>query len=101
MKSQPLVHWKNKPENPYEVFSSLKKFCLSYHDYNYNTLNNYLSNAKIPYNNQDIFIEQKNIILKPKPGLLPMQKRNIVPAVRKVLLHKAADEKKRFSLLAI
>jgi hypothetical protein len=88
-----LVHWKNKPENPYEVFSSLKNFCLSYHNYNYNTLNNYLSKAKIPYDNQDIHIERKNVILKPKPGILATQNRNMVPVVRKVLLHKAADEK--------
>jgi hypothetical protein len=87
-----LVHWKNKPENPYEVFSSLKNFCLSYHHYNYNTLNNYLSKGKIPFDNQDIYIERKNVILKPKTDLRPAQRRTIVPVVRKVLLHQANDE---------
>jgi hypothetical protein len=91
-----LVHWKNKPENPNEVFSSLKNFCLSYHDYNYNTLNNYLSKGKIPFDNQDIHIERKNVILKPKPELRPAQRRTIVPVVRKVLIHQAEDEKNDF-----
>jgi hypothetical protein len=49
-----LFQWKNKLGNPYEVFSSLQNFCLSYPDYKYNTLNNYLSKEKIPYANQDI-----------------------------------------------
>jgi hypothetical protein len=44
-----LVYWKNHTENPIEVFSSLKNFCLSYLEYNYNTLSNYLSKAKVPY----------------------------------------------------
>ena len=88
-----LVHWKNKPENPYEVFSSLKNFCLSYHGYNYNTLNNYLSKGKIPFDNQDIHIERMNVVLKPKPELRPAQMRTIVPVVRKVILHQADDEK--------
>jgi hypothetical protein len=70
-----LVHWKNKPENPYEVFSSLKNFCLSYKDYNYNTLSNYLSKGKVPYANQDIHIERKSVFLKPKPEISPTQKR--------------------------
>jgi hypothetical protein len=88
-----LVHWKNKPENPFEVFSSLKNFCQSYHAYNYNTLNNYLSKAKVPYDNQDIHIARMNVLLKPKPELQPAQKRSIVPVARKVILHLANDEK--------
>jgi hypothetical protein len=88
-----LVHWKNKPENPYEVFSSLKNFCLSYPAYNYNTLNNYLSKGKIAYDNQDIRVERKSVILKPKPESAPAQKRSIIPVVRKVFLHNAAEEK--------
>jgi hypothetical protein len=88
-----LVHWKNKPENPYEVFSNLKNFCLSYPDYNYNTLNNYLSKGKIPFDNQDIHIERKNVILKPKPEIPQTKNRIIVPVIRKVFLHQAEDEK--------
>ena len=88
-----LVHWKNKPENPYEVFSSLKNFCLSYPDHNYNTISNYLSKGKIAYENHDIHIERMNVILQPKENLTSSQARNIVPVVRKVLLHKADDAK--------
>jgi len=89
-----LVHWKNKPENPFEVFSSLKNFCLSYHEYNYNTLSNYLSKGKIAYDNQQIRVERKVVILKPKTDPAPAAKRSIVPVVRKVLLHEADDAKK-------
>jgi hypothetical protein len=87
-----LIHWKNKPDNPYEVFSSLKNFCMSYHAYNYNTLNNYLSKRKIPFDNEDVHIERKTVILQPIPELPPATKRSIVPVVRKVPVHKADDE---------
>jgi hypothetical protein len=88
-----LIHWKNKPENPFEVFSSLKNFCLSYPTHNYNTLSNYLSKAKIPYDNPDIRIERMNVILKPKLPSARVPGRSIVPVVRKVALHNAADAK--------
>lgn len=86
-----LVYWKNKPENPFEVFSNLKNFCLSYEEYNYNTINNYLSKDKIAYDNKEIRIERKNIILKPKP-ITKIFDRKIVPIVRKVLLADADDD---------
>ena len=89
-----IVHWKNKPEDPFEVFSSLKNFCLSYHEYNYNTLSNYLSKGKIAYDNQYIRIERKLVILKPKTDPAVATKRIIVPVVRKVLLEEADDTKK-------
>jgi hypothetical protein len=89
-----IVHWKNKPEDPFEVFSSLKNFCLSYHEYNYNTLSNYLSKGKIAYDNQYIRIERKLVILKPKTDPALATKRIIVPVVRKVLLEEADDTKK-------
>jgi hypothetical protein len=89
-----VVHWKNKPEDPFEVFSSLKNFCLSYEDYNYNTLSNYLSKGKIAYDNQQMRIERKLVILKPKNNPDSAAKRSIVPVVRKVLLHEADDAKK-------
>jgi hypothetical protein len=81
-----LIHWKNNSQNPFEVFSSLKNFCQSYPQFNYNTLSNYLSKEKIPYDNQEIHIVRKNVILKPKSPLLPLEKRSILPVVRKVLL---------------
>jgi hypothetical protein len=78
-----VAYWKNKPENPFEVFSSLKNFCLTYKEYNYNTLSNYLSKEKIAYDNKDVHIERKVIISKPVEKMEPF--RNIAPVVRKVL----------------
>jgi hypothetical protein len=88
-----VVYWKSKTENPFEVFSSLKNFCLSYNEFNYNTLSNYLSKGKIAYENQHIRIERKNVILKPKQVNTHAPKRSIAPVVRKILLKKADDAK--------
>ena len=88
-----IVQWKNKPENPFEVFSSLKNFCLSYHGYNYNTMSNYLSKGKIAYDNPDIRIERKNVILKPKTDAALTRERSIVPVLRKIKLREADDAK--------
>lgn len=81
-----VVYWKNQSENPIEVFSSLKNFCLSYLEYNYNTLSNYLSKAKVPYETDRVRVERKNIFLQPK-----IQSRKIIPVVRKVQLKEAND----------
>jgi hypothetical protein len=88
-----VVHWKNKPENPFEIFSSLKNFCLSYKGFNYNTLSNYLSKGKIAYDNPEIRIERKDVILKPKQKVGPENQRMIVPVVRKVKIQAAQDAK--------
>ena len=88
------MHWKTRLENPFEVFSSLKNFCLSYQKYNYNTLSNYLSQGKIAYDNPDIRIERKIVILKPKPFETSANRRSIVPVVRKVKLEEAEDGKR-------
>jgi hypothetical protein len=88
-----VVQWKNKPENPFEVFSSLKNFCLSYQGYNYNTLSNYLSKGKIAYDNSEIRIERKDVILKPKPKITLENQRTIIPVVRKVKVQEAEDTK--------
>jgi hypothetical protein len=86
-----IVHWKTRLENPFEVFSSLKNFCLSYNGYNYNTLSNYLSKDKIAYDNADVRIERKEVFLKPKLSLTPVKKRSIVHTVRKVKLKEAEE----------
>ncbi|KEQ28080.1 hypothetical protein [Pedobacter antarcticus] len=86
-----VVFWKNNTENPFEVFSNLKNFCLSYPQFNYNTISNYLSKAKVAYENQEIRIERKNIILKPKPAPEP-RIRKIAPVLRRVMLKDANDE---------
>ncbi|ATP57149.1 hypothetical protein CPT03_12040 [Pedobacter ginsengisoli] len=86
-----VVFWKNNTENPFEVFSNLKNFCLSYPKFNYNTISNYLSKAKIAYENHEIRIERKNIILKPKLSREP-RIRKIAPVLRRVMMKDADDE---------
>ena len=81
-----VAYWKDHPENPIEIFSSLKNFCLSYPDYNYNTLSNYLSKAKVPYETDKVRVERKNIFLQPK-----ISTRKIISVVRKVSLKEAND----------
>jgi hypothetical protein len=88
-----VVYWKSRPENPFEVFSSLKNFCASYNGYNYNTLSNYLSKDKIAYDNQEVRIERKEVILKPRQASVAVRGRSIVPVVRKVKLKEAVDTK--------
>ncbi|SEA27616.1 hypothetical protein [Pedobacter hartonius] len=88
-----IVFWKNNIENPFEVFSNLKNFCLSYPQFNYNTVSNYLSKAKVAYENQEIRIERKNIISKPKPVPEP-RIRKIVPVLRRVMMKNANDEQR-------
>jgi len=85
-----LVHWKGNKE--VEVFSNLKNFCISYPQYNYNTLNNYLSKDKIAYENETIRVERKNIISKPKVNNLNGTIRSVVPVARKVALKDANDD---------
>jgi hypothetical protein len=92
-----VVYWKNSMENPLEVFSNLKNFCLSYPQFNYNTISNYLSKAKIAYENREIRIERKNVISKPKPKPKPTPSpepriRKIAPVLRRVMMKNANDE---------
>ncbi|HEU4554430.1 MAG TPA: hypothetical protein VFS25_16405 [Chitinophaga sp.] len=87
-----VVYWKDRPEQPFEVFSNLKNFCLSYPQYNYNTLNNYLSKGKVPFENKEVRVERKNIITQPKKTLSSVDtKRRIAPVVRKVAMHEANE----------
>lgn len=85
-----LIHWKK--QNDVEVFSNLKYFCLSYPQYNYNTLNNYLSKEKIAYENEIVRVERKVIIAKPKPvSPIGDGTRSIVPVLRRVEMKEAND----------
>lgn len=85
-----LIHWKE--QNQVEVFSNLRNFCISYPQYNYNTLNNYLSKDKIAYENDTIRVERKEIIAKPKSNpAAHISARNIAPVVRRVQMKKADD----------
>jgi hypothetical protein len=85
-----IVYWKNNIDNPFQVYSSLKNFCQSYIEYNYNTLSNYLSKRKIAFENDKVRIERTIVISKPPlENIVPV--RNIVPEVRKVSLKEADD----------
>lgn len=65
-----LVNWKKLATNNFEVFSSLKNFCDNHPAYNYNTLSNYLSKKRIPYENDEIKLERKPLqIQSAKPEL--------------------------------
>jgi hypothetical protein len=87
-----LMHWKTRPDCPVEVFSNLKLLCQSYPQYNYNTLNNYLSKAKTAYENDIIKVERLPIFSRP---LLPSPvSRSIVAIVTNQPL-KALNEKKQ------
>ncbi len=86
-----LVFWKKKVDSPFEVFSNLKNFCLSYLQFNYNTLSNYLSKAKVAYENDEVRIERKTIIAKPISNT-GGRIRKIAPVVRKVMMKDANDE---------
>ncbi|GAB1462269.1 hypothetical protein [Pedobacter sp.] len=85
-----VVFWKKRVDSPFEVFSNLKNFCLSYIQFSYNTLSNYLSKAKIPYENEDVRIERKSIIAKPK--LISTKVRAIAPVLIQVQMKNADDE---------
>jgi hypothetical protein len=65
-----LVNWKKLATNNFEVFSSLKNFCDNHPAYNYNTLSNYLSKKRIPYENDEIKLERKPLqVQSGKPEL--------------------------------
>lgn len=87
-----LIHWKSRPDCPVEAFSNLKLLCLSYPQYNYNTLNNYLSKAKTAYENDTIKVERLTIFSRPL--VIAPVSRSIKPVVVKQPL-KALDEKKQ------
>ena len=72
-----IVNWKDKKENPFEVFSNLKILCSSYPQYNYNTLNNYLSKNKMAYENDNVRIERKVVQTK------SVQRRKMAMVVRR------------------
>ena len=88
-----VIDWKNKNENQLEVFSNLKNLCIRYPQYNYNTLNNYLSKNKIAYENSEVRIERKIVNPQPVPDV-GKPNRKIVPVLRKVKL-KDADESQK------
>jgi len=79
------MNWKERAENPFEIFSNLKLLCASYPLYNYNTLNNYLSKSKMAYENDKVRIERKVV----HTAAIPQRKMAMV--VKKVKM-KGHDE---------
>ena len=88
MKRVVIMNWKGRQQSPLEVFSNLKILCESYPAYNYNTLNNYLSKNRIPYENDDVRIERKIVHTTAVP------QRKIVMVAKKVKM-KNHDEVKQ------
>jgi hypothetical protein len=66
-----VVHWKRFAGTDIDVFSSLKNFCDSYPEFNYHTLNNYLSKKKIPFENQEIKIVRQPLLTTVQRPNLP------------------------------
>lgn len=88
MKRVVVMSWKSQTENPIEVYSNLKILCESHPSFNYNTLNNYLSKSKIPYENDVVRIERKVVHTEPN------KKRQIV-LVGKKMKARGYDEEKQ------
>lgn len=88
-----VIQWKNKPGLPVEVFSNLKLLSQSYPQFNYNTLNNYLSKAKTAFENEKIKIERLPLFSRPLP-VSNSSPRSIYPVIVKQPL-KEVNEKKQ------
>ena len=86
-----VANWKDRAENPFEVFSNLLLFCKSYPSYSYNTLNNYLSKEKIPFEDAVVRVERKPLLTRPLPAPSDDPFR-MVRVVRTTNLH-SIDEK--------
>lgn len=86
MKRVVIINWKERKENPFEIFSNLKLLCESYPAYNYNTLNNYLSKNKMAYENDTIRIERKVV----HTAAIPQRKMAMV--ARRVNMRQHDDE---------
>lgn len=71
--------WKNRNEREMEIFSNLKVFCESYSSFSYNTLNNYLGKAKIPFENDQLLLSRKDVFTKP----IVKKVRSIQPVVNR------------------
>ena len=86
MKRVVIITWKDREKPAFEVFSNLKLLSESYPDYNYNTLNNYLSKNKMPYENDKVRIERKMVHTTAIP------KWEIVMVAKQVDMRKHDDE---------
>jgi hypothetical protein len=87
-----VVQWKERNENPFEVFSNLLLFCKSYPEFSYNTLNNYLSKAKTIYENKVIRIERKEVFTRPIASPAAKKEFRMERVIHRTTLHDH-DEK--------
>ena len=69
-----------------EIFSNLKILCESYPVYNYNTLNNYLSKGRVPFENDEVKIERMAVQTTPIP------RRQIAMVAKRVRMHEHDEE---------
>jgi len=67
MKRVVVLTWKDRVQNAVEIFSNLKILCESYPSFSYNTLNNYLSKAKVAFENKQARIERLQVQTKAIP----------------------------------
>ncbi|WP_127128354.1 hypothetical protein [Pseudoflavitalea rhizosphaerae] len=79
-----LAFWKLRSKDNFEVYSNLKHFTASYPEYSYNTINNYLSKAKKPFETENLRIERMPVITKP---IATKSTFRMVPIVQKRQLH--------------
>ncbi len=70
-----VVYWKHNRLKPFEVYSNLRNFSLAHPEYSYNTLNNYLSKKKLPFETEDVRIERKHVISTPEKSKPNLHKR--------------------------
>lgn len=82
-----VISWKPAGSKDFNIFSSLKILCHHYPKYNYNTLNNYLSKKKIPFENDEVKIERKIVYTKPTTV------RQITAVAARVKMHGHDEEK--------
>lgn len=90
-----LAYWKSRGKDNFEVFSNLKHFTASYPKYSYNTLNNYLSKAKKPFENDDLRIERKFVHNKP---IKPAGSFRVVPVVQRGSCTALMKQKKTLNI---
>jgi hypothetical protein len=89
-----LAYWKKRDGDNFEVFSNLRHFVASYPQYSYNTINNYLSKGKKPFENSELRLERTPV------HNAPIFKRHVfrmVPVIRKKKLHSTNESKENLS----
>jgi hypothetical protein len=66
-----VVHWKRFAGIEIDVFNSLRGFCDSYPNFDYRTINTYLTEKNIPFENDEVKIEILPLINEVRRPNLP------------------------------